>query len=218
MKTNFVLIILAIILASCKKETGEVMIISAPLSTAPNNLARVKIYDLNSQNSNLNPFINVFQGQTDSKGFCDVGELLPGNYAYYIEIQDNKFTYSDQGTFQLVAGDKKNVCSFPGLNIGSLRIKVINVNTPPIIGINVAIIPHPRYSNVEYIYQEVLNEAYASGITGEDGFVVFEKLPVGIDYSVLCYDNNNTFYYPSSNNGVYIERGNLKTFTIDIND
>jgi len=86
----------------------------------------------------------------------------------------------------------------------------------------VALIPHPRYSNVDYHFQELIEEAYAIGKTNSDGWVEFQNLPSGterysFDYSALVYFDSSTYDYPIYNNYVYTTRDFKQSFTIKVN-
>lgn len=163
----------------------------------------------------------IYDGTTDANGMCDVGKVLQGQYEYSVTAQRGNRTYSERKSFQVFAGDKNEIQINPFENVGGLKIKIVNWNSEPISYVNVAIIPHPRYSNDEYFFQDLMDESYAVAKTNLEGVVEFSDLPAGTmygrEYSVLAYFDSENYAYPSGNNSQYVYRNTTRSYTVKVN-
>lgn len=218
MKKIIYLFVLTILLASCEEEPDNLTVLLDQSGTLS-----IKVID-NDQSgfkgANVRIFSSIpggeiiFNDSTGANGICDAGKVLQGQYGYIVSaVKENK-TYSYGEYFQVIAGDDKTIETNPFLNIGDASVKIIDINSDPITNTKVALIPHPCFSNVEYIFSELKDEAYAIGETNAEGIVEFLDMPVGLDYSVLAYNSSETYSYPNINNSVYISRGIKRNFTI----
>lgn len=222
-KTTFFLATI-FLLASCEKDPDNLTVLlnqSGALSIkvlddsqSGFKGAKVSIY------SSIPEGERIYYDSTDINGICDIGKVLQGQYEYYVyAMKDNK-TYSYSEYFQVIAGDTKTIETNPFLNVGDARVKIVNINSEPIADINIALIPHPNFSNVDYYFQDLLDEAYAIGKTDSEGWVEFQDLPAGskysMEYSVLVYYDSENYDYPIYNNYVYVSRDLERNFTIEV--
>ena len=218
-------VLFCFLLASCEKAPDNLTvllnqsgIVSLKVTDGNQNGfrgAKVSIY------SSIPAGERIYYGSTDANGVCTIGKVLQGQYGYYISAENNNKIYQLDGYFQVIAGEDKIIEVNPFLNIGDTKVRIVKgYQEEPIADINVALIPHPRYSGVSYYFQELIEEAYAIGKTNSDGWVEFQDMPVGTSYSVLAYFDSSTYYYPAINNSVYITRDLMRNFTIraDYND
>ena len=216
------LLTVCLLLTSCEKEPENLTVLlnqSGTLSikvTDDNKNgfkgAKVSIY------SSVPSGERIYYGSTDANGICAIGKVLQGQYSYYIHAENNNKIYGANDYFQVIAGEDKIVKINPFLNIGDAKVKIVNAHSESIGNVNVALIPHPRYSGVDYYFQELIEEAYAIGKTDSEGWVEFQNMPAGtVDYSVLAYFDGTTYDYPISNNYMYIRKDFKQNFTIKVN-
>ena len=220
-------VLFCFLLVSCEKDPDNLTVLlnqsgTVSLKVTDDNQngfsgAKISIY------SSIPERERIFYGSTDVNGICTIGKVLQGQYMYYISAENNKKTYQSSEYFQVIAGEDKIIEVNPFLNIGDARIRIVKgYANEPIADVNVALIPHPNYSNETYYFQELLEEAYAIGKTNSEGWVEFQNLPAGaggysFEYSVLVYFDSSTYDYPVSNNYVYITRDVKRDFTIRVN-
>lgn len=162
----------------------------------------------------------IYNDTTDIQGICNVGKLLEGQYTYRLSAERDNRTYTEGMDFQIIAGDNKTLEINPFLNVGDLKIIIVDPGNYPIAGVNVALIPHPKYSNVEYIFDELIAEAYFIEVTDAGGYVSFKGVPAGspysTDYSVMAYYDSLNYSYPDLNNSVWTYRNQERSFTIEV--
>lgn len=216
------LFVLTFLFASCEKDSDNLTVLLNQSGTLS-----IKVVD-NSQSgfkgskvsiySSIPDGERIYNDSTDINGICDIGKVLQGQYEYYVSAVKDNITYSCSEYFQVIAGDDKTIETNPFLNVGDARVKIVNINSEPIAEINVALIPHPNYSNVDYYLSDLIDEAYAIGKTDSEGWVEFQDLPAGSryggEYSVVVYYNSENFDYPTGNNYVYITRDSNSNFTL----
>jgi len=159
----------------------------------------------------------IFNGLTDVKGICEVGRVLQGQYGYYVVSEKDKKNYSAEQYFQVIAGDKKVLEVNPFLNSGDVKIKIVNTSSAPIVGVSVALIPHPNYSNYTYYFQDLVDESYAIVKTNSEGWVEFKDMPSNKSYSALVYYNSENYSYSGGNNHFYIDRQTVRSYTLTVN-
>jgi len=162
-------------------------------------------------------YIKIYNDSTDATGNLDAGKLLEGTYEYYVWVKRTNRVYASRDYFQVIAGNEKLIEVNPFLNVGNVTVSIVNVNNVPLTGVNVALIPHPRYSNVTYTYENLLAEAYYTGAVDSKGAVRIEKIPAEQEYSILIYRSSSDFEYPMYNNTVFAMRELEKSFTITAN-
>jgi len=211
----------AIALFSCKKDSDNVTVLLNQSGTVT-----VKVTDDNQngfKGAKVSIYSSIPEGEriyfdsTDSKGICTVGKVLQSQYGYYISAEKNNKTYQLSGFFQVIAGDDKIIEVNPFLNVGNARVKIVRgYSNEAITNVNVALIPHSRYSGVNYVFQELIAEAYAIGKTNSEGVVEFQSMPADVEYSVLVYSDSNTYDYPTYDNFVYVTRDFKRNVTIRV--
>lgn len=162
----------------------------------------------------------IYRDTTDIQGICNVGKLLEGQYKYHLSADNDNKTYSESMDFQVIAGETKILEINPFLNIGDLKIKIVDMGNYPIPAVNVALIPHSRYSNVDYTFDELTTEAYFTGVTEMDGWVKFVNVPAGspysTDYSIMAYYDSTNYSYPEWNNSLWTYRNQERSYTIQV--
>jgi len=216
-------VLLCLFFASCKKDADNLTVLlnqSGTLSVkvTDNNKgfpgAKVRIYSANSE---------LYSGSTDANGICNIGKILQGQYECYVSAKNDKKLYESIQYFQVIAGDDKTLVVNPFLNVGDIKLTIVQgyyYDDSPVPDVNVALIPHPHYANVEYNFQDLIEEAYAIGKTNSEGVVELFNLPAAGDgynfnYSVLVYYNSDKYDYPYSS--VYITKGVKRSFTVRVN-
>jgi hypothetical protein len=223
-KISFIFILFLLVI-SCEKNPDNLTVLlnqSANLSLKVIDLdqigfkeAKVNIY------SSVPASERIYYGLTDMNGICNIGKILQGQYEFYVIAEKDNKKYSLNEYFQVIAGEVKTIEVNPFLNIGGAKIKIVDINSKPIADVNVAIIPHPRFSDKEYIFQDLINEAYAINKTDSEGWVEFQDLPAGAkfsyEYSVMVYFDSENYYYPVYNNSISISRDTKDNFKIVIN-
>ena len=160
----------------------------------------------------------IYFDSTDTRGICAVGKVLQGQYEYYISAKKDNKTYRLRECFQVIAGENKILDLNPFSNVGTIKVRVMNayLETESIADVNVALIPHPNY-NLNYSFQELIEEAYAIGKTNSEGWVEFQNMPVlDTDYSVLVYFDGGAYDYPTYNNYVNATKNSTEKFTIKV--
>lgn len=186
----------------------------------------VKILDNNQQaveNANVEITSSsdhtLVSSTTGATGICEAGKLLEGEYGCTVSSQIGPVKYSVKEYFQVISGDDKTIEINPYSNIGTVNITIMN--SEPVANISVALIPHPNYSNEEYSYDDLLDEAYFTGTTNQDGIIVFENVPAlgyqGKVYSVMAYYNDTTWDYPIYDNSFYMFKDGEVDFTVHVN-
>jgi|SRR5690554_499351 len=223
-KITFLLVAFSLLLASCEKDSDNLTVLlnqSGTLSikvvdSSQNGFKGAKV----SISSSIPDGERIYYDSTDINGICDIGKVLQGQYEYYVYAEKDNKIYSYSEYFQVIAGDDKTIETNPFLNVGDARVRVVNINSEPITNINVALIPHPNYSNVDYYFQDLIDEAYAIGKTDSEGWVEFQNLPAGskysMEYSVIAYYDSENYDYPTYNNYFYITRDSNSNFTIEV--
>lgn len=219
------LFVFCLLLASCENDPDNLTVllnqsgtVSILVTDSDQNGfmgAKVSIY------SSIPEGERIYYDSTDVNGMCYVGKVLQGQYGYNIIAEKDNKTYSLSEHFQVIAGDDKEIEVNPFLNVGDASVKIVNSISEPIADINVALIPHAHYSNIDYYFQELIDEAYAIGITDDEGWVEFQDMPAGpgynFEYSILAYFDSDNYDYPIYNNYVYISRDTKRRFTIEVN-
>ena len=225
MKKLNLLFVLFIILASCTKNDSSDCP-DCPSVDTNSAAISVKIVDNNQQvvenasveisSSSDHTLLSCTTGAT---GICDAGKLLEGEYACKASSQLGKLKYSIEEYFQVISGENKTIEVNPYSNAGTVNITVMD--SEPVPNITVALIPHPNYSNEDYSFDGLLEEAYFTGTTNQDGLIVFENVPAlgyqGKVYSVMVYYDAITWNYPISNNSFYMHKDSEIDFTAHVN-
>jgi hypothetical protein len=220
MKSSIIsLVLIALLFASCEKNPDNITVTLNQSGTlkvkvtddSHNGVSKAKLsiyYRINDG------FDRIFYDSTDASGILDVGKLLEGSYEYYLWVKKDNRIYNSHEYFQVIAGNEKTIEVNPFLNIGNVTVSIVNVNNEPITDVNVALIPHPKYSNVYYTFESLLKEAYFTGAVNSKGSVRIEKIPTEWEYSVLIYRSSTEYEYPNYNNYVYAIREEERSFTI----
>lgn len=159
----------------------------------------------------------IYFDSTDVSGICNVGKIIQGQYKCYVNAKKGKPEYSNSEYFQIISGDDKILEVNPFQNVGKVSIKIINSQMVPVGNVNVALIPHPNFSNEDYIFNELINEAHFTGITNTEGWAQFEGIPADKEYSALVYFDSIKYSYPKVNNYAYANRYEERRFTIQVN-
>ncbi len=222
MKKLNLLFVLFLIMTSCTKDectdNETVVTNSAAIS--------VKIIDNNHQavgNAKVEIFSSsshtLVSSTTDSSGIIDAGKLLEGEYGCKASSQLGKLEFYVEEYFQVISGENKTIEVNPFANAGTVNITVMD--SEPVPNISVALIPHPNYTNEDYTFDGLLNEAYFIGSTNEAGNIVFEGVPArayqGKVYSVMAYYSYTSWDYPIYNNSFYLFKDGDVDFTVHIN-
>lgn len=163
----------------------------------------------------------LFEGTTDDQGYYAVEAMLEGQYQCIIGAQKDGLDYGDSRNFQIIAGQTRSIQLYPFQNVGSLKVKIVDPGNYIITGVNVSLIPSPAYSNEEYTYEELIQEAYYTDVTGQDGTVTFTGVPAGspysYEYSIMAWYDQNTWDYPLSGNSLWVTKGIERKYTIEVN-
>jgi hypothetical protein len=220
MKNSFLsTVMIALLFISCEKNPDNITVTINQSGTlkvkvtddSHNGVSKARLFIYSRVNDGFN---RIYYDSTDASGNLDVGKLLEGTYEFYLWVIKDNRTYNTHEYFQVIAGNEKIIEVNPFLNVGSVTVSIVNVNNEPVTGVNVALIPHPNFSNVNYIYDNLLKEAYFKGAVDSKGSVRIEKIPAEWEYSVLVYRSSTEFEYPTYNNYVYAIREQERSFTI----
>jgi hypothetical protein len=213
--------VFVILLISCIKEPDSLNVsinqsgtVSVKVVDANKNIfkgAQVSIYSSTPADQ------RIYFDSTDVSGECKIGKILQGQYKCYVSATNDKKTYTYSEYFQIIAGDDKTVEINPFQNIGTISIKILDYQSAPVANVNVALIPHPNYSNEDYPFNTLIKEAHFVSKTDAEGWVRIEGVPVDKEYSVLAYFDSNKYSYPKVNNYAYSNRFEERRFTIDTN-
>lgn len=218
MKRISLFLVLILALSSCSKYPDELTVTlneSGNLSvrviddngTGVNN-AKVSIYSLYSG-------MKLFYDSTDVAGIVNFGEVLQSEYGYYVIAQRGNMEYTYTDVFQVIAGKNKLVEVNPFINVGDVKLKILNYYSNPIPDIHVALVPFTQYTGRDYTFDELINKAYFIGTTDSNGEVLFNKVPVRNNYySAVLYYNSDNYDYPDYNNYIYVDRDVVQYFTI----
>jgi hypothetical protein len=213
------LVLIALLFVSCEKNPDNITVTLNRSGTlkfkvtddSHNGVPKARISVIYRENDG---YSRVFYDSTDATGNLDAGKLLEGSYEFYLWVKKDNRVYNSGDDFQVIAGNEKIIEVNPFRNIGNVNISIVNVNNEPLTGVNVALIPHAKYSNVNYTFENLIKEAYYTGAVDSKGSVRIEKIPAESEYSVLIYRNSNEYEYPNSNNSVYALREQEGSFTI----
>ncbi len=161
----------------------------------------------------------IFQDTTSSDGILNVGKLLEGSYYCRVYAEKDNKDYSDAMLFQIIAGDTKTVEINPFLNVGTISVKIVN-NDSIIPYVNVVLIPHNNYSNEDYEFDDLIEEAYFNGTTNSEGWVSFEGVPVGspygYEYSIMAYISYENYSYPYQGNSLHAYKNDEQKYTVEV--
>ena len=212
--------IFCLLLASCEKHPDELTVTlnqSGTVSvkvTDGNQIIKEASVSIYSTGESME---RIYYGVTDANGMCHIGKVLQSQYGYSVSAKKDNKTYTIRGAFQVIAGEHKTITANPCSNVGNAKIKITNNSSTPIVNINVALIPHSSYSNANFSFQALISEAYSVEKTNSEGWVEFQNMPAGQEYSVLVYYDNLTYDYPTSNNYMYISQGATLSHVIKAN-
>lgn len=219
-RMNLILVFIALFI-SCAKEPDSMTVFlnqsgTVSIKVVDNNKnafkgAQVSIY------SSVPGDQRIYFDSTDVSGICNVGKILQGQYKYHVTAKKDKPVYSYSEYFQIIAGDDRILEVNPFKNTGKISIKIINSQMVPVGNVNIALIPHPNFSNEDYIFNDLINEAHFTSKTNTDGWTQFEGIPVDREYSVLVYFDNKNYSYPKGNNYAFANRYEERRFTIQAN-
>lgn len=213
------LVVIALLFVSCEKNPDYITV-------TPNNSGTLKVKVTDDSHNGVakarltvysrvnDGYERIYYDSTDVSGNLEVGKLLEGSYEFYLWVKKDNRTYIDRGYFQVIAGNEKIIEVNPFLNIGNVTISIVNANNEPLTGVNIALIPHPKFSNVNYTFDNLIKEAYFAGAVDSKGSVRIEKIPADWEYSVLIYRSSTEYEYPNYNNYVYAFREEERLFTI----
>lgn len=215
----FLLVLIALLFVSCEKNPDNITVTLNQSGTlkvnvtdeSHNAVSKAKFAVISRFIDN---YQRIYYDSTDASGKLDVGKLLEGTYEYYVWVKKGNRDYTIHDAFQIIAGDEKIIEVNPFLNVGNVTITIVNENNVPITDVNVALIPHPKYSNINYTFESLLEEAYYTGAVNSKGSVRIEKIPADWEYSVLIYRNATEYEYPNYNNYVYAFRDEERSYTI----
>jgi hypothetical protein len=225
MKNKCLIFVLALGLFSCKKDDSKFPD-TLTVNVNQSGTIYVKVTDNNNVSfkgavvavfSSLSNGVMIYSDSTNESGICNLGKVLQGEYYCTVTAKSNNKYFVASKYFQVIAGEKKVIELKPFLNVATVKIKIENSYSVPISNVNVALIPHPNYSNVQYYYNDLLNEAYNIGVTDADGLVIFNNVPSGsMEYSILAYYDSSHYDYPSGNNMFYVYGNQVVNYTIQV--
>lgn len=219
MKSSILSVVLiALLFISCEKNPDNITVTIINSGTlkvkvtdnSNNGVAKAKLSVYSRVNDGYD---RIFYDSTDASGNLDVGKLLEGSYEFYLWVKKDNRIYNSRGYFQVIAGNEKIIEVNPFRNVGNVTVSIVNTNNEPITGVNVALIPHPKFSNVNYTFESLLQEAYFTGVVNSNGSVRIEKIPADWEYSVLIYRSSSEYEY-SFSNYVYAIREEERSFII----
>jgi len=222
-KIKYLLIcVLALTVVSCEKEPKD-------MTVTINKSGALKIQVIDNDNqamkgAELQIYSNstgytIEEGVTDNSGGYASAKLLQGSYYCYVSaVKDNK-KYWDNVTFQIIAGETKNLKINPCVNVGNGIIKLSNTKGTQLPSLNIAIsppIPELSYGGIYGIFplDDYVNSAYFTGKTDTDNKLVFPDIPVG-QYIVTIYGNKGTEKYFVFKY-IYVNRTKNETYNINI--
>lgn len=219
MKSSILSVVLiALLFISCEKNPDNITVTIINSGTlkvkvtdnSNNGVAKAKLSVYSRVNDGYD---RIFYDSTDASGNLDVGKLLEGSYEFYLWVKKDNRIYNSRGYFQVIAGNEKIIEVNPFRNVGNVTVSIVNTNNEPITGVNVALIPHPKFSNINYTFESLLQEAYFTGVVNSNGSVRIEKIPADWEYSVLIYRSSSEYEY-SFSNYVYAIREEERSFII----
>lgn len=219
MKSSILSVVLiALLFISCEKNPDNITVTIINSGTlkvkvtdnSNNGVAKAKLSVYSRVNDGYD---RIFYDSTDASGNLDVGKLLEGSYEFYLWVKKDNRIYNSRGYFQVIAGNERIIEVNPFRNVGNVTVSIVNTNNEPITGVNVALIPHPKFSNINYTFESLLQEAYFTGVVNSNGSVRIEKIPADWEYSVLIYRSSSEYEY-SFSNYVYAIREEERSFII----
>lgn len=229
MKKLFLFLGMLLMMVSCDKDNCDCDPSTPTVSLTSANVS-IKIIDNQQQSfeggnvrlySSIPSDEMIYNGLTDASGLCNIGKVIEGQYNYWVSAQQENRIYMNSEFFQVIAGNDKVIEVNPFSNVGSVAVRVLGLQSEPISNINVALIPHPNYSNEEYYFDDLLSEAYFIGLTNQEGIAEFSDVPAGgrysMVYSIMCFYNMDQWTYPVVNNSFYMTFNDHITETISIN-
>ena len=124
MKKITCILLLAVLMFSCKKEDDQINDNFTVILNQSGNLS-IKVIESNGNAAGDAPvrvYSSVPEGliysdTTDAQGICNIGKLLQGHYSYRVSSTINNKLYTESQNFQIIAGDSKTIIVNPFLNI-----------------------------------------------------------------------------------------------------
>ncbi|MBO9675626.1 MAG: hypothetical protein J7577_19420 [Sphingobacteriaceae bacterium] len=216
------LILLAVVVISCKKTTN----VDVKLSTsgkltyrltddAGKGLANVKVslFDrADGYYSNYNILLET--RVTDPNGLADFGDLNPNNYMLVTDsAKVNNVAYLVQEYVQVITGATKaketKVTDFSG----TFALTVRSYNNQPLKNIGVIMIPSNKF-NYSSTTAANLKVADFSGVTNDAGLITF-RIPSAKQYLVYLYNTVTNASY-NYNNGISVQKDATVNYSMSI--
>lgn len=203
-KIVYFLIVMSMIMIGCGEDNDKLVV-----TVDESGSLTVKVLNDNDElveNANVKvclqeySSIALFSGNTDLNGYCVFDPILKGNYWVSADVESDDNVYMTAGIVQVVADFDQEMILRPFDNVGKVKVKIIQGDQTPIVNMNVAFISRPHYSNIEYTHEMLLSESVDIQKTDSYGWVVFERLPLGINGylsgSVYLYNDAGFSNYP----------------------
>ena len=223
-KYLFICVLLVLTSVSCEKELNDITV-----TINESGVVDIKIIDNDKQPvlgaelqiRSSSTGYTIEDGVTDNSGKYVSAKLLQGSYSCFVStVKDNRI-YSDNATFQIIAGETKNIEINPYSNVGNGIIKLLEIEGRQLPPLNISIsppIPELSYGGIYGIFplDDYIKSAYFTGKTDTDNKLVFPDIPVG-QYVVSIYgDEGPGRYFVFKHIYVYRAKDYSYKISIDI--
>lgn len=150
-------VLIALLFVSCEKNPDNITVTLNQSGTlkvkvtdgSHNGVSKARLSVFSRINDDYG---RVYYDSTDVSGNLDVGKLLEGPYEFSLWVKKDNRIYYSREYFQIIAGNEKIIEVNPFLNVGNITISLVKANNEPLSGVNVALIPHPKFSNENYTF------------------------------------------------------------------
>lgn len=158
---------------------------------------------------------------TDAEGLVDFGELLNG--MYYIGSEDIEIAgrkYNVIKPIQVTTGLKETIIINVEEFVGDVELTINSIigysDIDVVANVNVVLFPVEEYSN-ELTHSDIINGAYSSGVTDEEGKLSLENVPAYTNYLVYVYFDEVHAGWSNSYTEIFVEKGGLEEVRIFVN-
>ncbi len=218
MKKLSLLFIAAALFFSCNKQSDHLTV-----TLNQSGVLSVKVIDNNGNTfqgakvsiySSIPEDERIYYDSTDVSGICDVGNVLQGQYKYFVTAEKDNKIYQISESFQLISTENKTLEINPFINVGDVSVRIVNsYYSTPVANVNVAIIPTMSYYGYGYSFEDLFNEASSITQTDENGWCKFTEMPGG-RYIVMVYTDSSN--YETISETIYITRDSNKEYTFRV--
>lgn len=194
-------------------ESGTLLIKVLDKNSQPAGKSYVNVISFVSASTSSYYYNTLVDDSTDGNGEYSAGKLLQGEYTTNVSIKINNITYTDQKSFQIIAGETKTIRLYPTKNIGKVKIQILNYNTDsPYSGLHVALLDdYYYYSNTSFA--NLLNKVLFTQTTDANGWVTFNDIPAGNSFGLLLYYDSNHYII---NNSISAQKGTEREYFLEV--